>query len=59
MNDGEKRRSTSYKCLKSKDFDKCYKNVSPQLNLLAILREQLDVKAAKAVYECMILPTST
>ena len=30
-----------------------------RLNLLARLREQLDVKAAKAIYECMILPTFT
>ena len=40
-------------------FDKWYKNVSSQLNLLAKLCEQLDLKSAKAIYECMILPTFT
>ena len=40
-------------------FDTRYKNASFRLNLLAKLSEQLDVKAAKAIYECMILPTFT
>ena len=68
VNEREIRRTTSYKYLgvqidstfnMSTYIDKCYKNVSSQLNLLAKLREQLDVKAAKAIYECMILPTFT
>ena len=40
-------------------FDKCYKNAPSRLNLLAKLREQLDMKAAKAIYASMILPTFT
>ena len=68
VNDREIRRTTSCKYLgvqigstlsMSTYFDKCYKNASFRLNLQAKLREQLDVKEAKAIYECTILPTFT
>ena len=68
VNDMEIQKASSYKYLgvqidstlnMNTYFDKCYKNASSRLNLLAKLREQLDVKAAKAIYESMILPTFT
>ena len=40
-------------------FDKCYKKASSRLNLLAKLREDLDMKAAKAICQSMVLPTFT
>ena len=41
-------------------FDKCYKKASSRLSLLAKLRGDLDMKAAKAIYhQSMILPTFT
>ena len=40
-------------------FEKCYKKASSRLSLLAKLRGDLDMKAAKAIYQSMILPTFT
>ena len=40
-------------------FDKCYKNASSRLNLLAELHEQLKLKAVKAICDCLILPRFT
>ena len=64
VSDREIKRTTSYKYLgvqidstlnMNTYFDKCYKNASSsRLNLLAKQREQLHVKAAKAIYESMI-----
>ena len=40
-------------------FEKCYKKASSRLSLLSKLGGELDVKAAMAVYQSMILPTFT
>ena len=40
-------------------FEKCFKRASSRLRLLAKIRDSLDLTAAKAVYDSMILPTFT
>lgn len=40
-------------------FDKCYKKASSRLSLLAKLRGDLDMDAAKARHQSIILPTFT
>ena len=68
VNDKEITKTASYKYLGisidstlnlNTFFEKCYKKASSRLSLLAKLRGDLDMKAAKAIYHRMILPTIT